>query len=109
MTLKRVFFLIAAIFAGLFAAHAQPSAIQQLQNSQWRAFTAPPELRVGTNAPEVYQGENADIGPQRILRVNQKPAGLRPDIFDLFFDSQIFYTDNANYGGATERIGSMVF
>lgn len=109
MTSKRAFFLIAAVFAGLFAAHAQPSAIQQLQNSQWRAFTAPPELRVGTNAPEIYQGENADIGPQRILRVNQKPAGLSPDIFDLFFDSQVFYTDNANYGGATERIGSLVF
>jgi len=109
MILNRALIVIAAALACVCSVQAQPSAIQQLQNSQWRAFTAPPELRAGTNAPETYQGENADIGPQRILRVNQRPAGLRPDIFDLFFDSQIFYTDNANYAGANERIGSMVF
>lgn len=102
--------VIVSIFALLCAARAQQSAIQQFQNSQQQQLQMPqPELRVGTNAPELYTGENEDIGPQRILRLNQAAPVSRRTYFDALFDSQIFYSDNANYGQANSRIGSWVF
>lgn len=86
--------------------HAQPAAVQQLQNNQIeRQLPVPmPNLTPGTNAPELYQGENMDVGPQRILRL--KP---RTTYFDLLFDSQFFYTDNANFAQQPAAIGSAVF
>ena len=33
-----------------------------------------PPLTAGTNAPELYTGENVDVGPQRILRLNPAPG-----------------------------------
>ncbi|MBW8863537.1 MAG: hypothetical protein JF609_01160 [Verrucomicrobia bacterium] len=68
-----------------------------------------PELRPGTNAPELYMGENEDIGPQRILRVGNQGKTSRRNYLDLNFDTQIFYTDNATFARAHDRIASAVF
>ena len=68
-----------------------------------------PELRAGTNAPELYTGENADIGPQRILRVGTQNNAPRRKYLDGELDTQIFYSDNATYGNAHNRVGSWVF
>jgi len=70
---------------------AQSSAVQQMQNTQ----QAQPQssllsLIPETNAPELYPGENADIGPQRILKLTPRPTP-----WEVVFDSQFFYTNNA--------------
>jgi len=102
---------IQALFASLLlvisspALQAQPAAVQQIQNSR---ITQPsplfPELSAGTNAPELYLGENTDVGPQRILRLTP-----RHKYFNLLLDSQVFYTDNANFAPTRQKIGSTVF
>jgi hypothetical protein len=98
--------IIATISGGALALHAQPAAIQQLQNDQInRQLQAPPPaLGMGTNAPELYPGENMDVGPQRILRLTP-----RHKYFDAIFDSQFFYSDNANYSQQPNEVGSAVF
>ena len=94
------------VFAGLFSLPAQPVSVQQFQNTQQMPPVQPPAagLLAGTNAPELYAGENTDVGPQRILRLNP-----RPNYFDVFFDSQVFYSDNANFAQGAAIIGSAVF
>jgi hypothetical protein len=110
MKSTRAFLAAAAAFITATIASAQPSAIQQLQNSQQLQFqTTPPELRPGTNAPELYQGENEDIGPQKILRIGNKAKAPRRQWLEGQADSQIFYSDNANFSGSDHRIGSWVF
>ena len=98
--------IIALIFSSKFLLHAQPVNVQQFQNTQQaQQFQKPlAGFNNETNAPEIYPGENADTGPQRILR--QTP---RPDYFDIFFDSQVFYSDNANFAEGPAIIGSAVF
>ena len=97
--------ILASLSGGVIALHAQPAAIQQLQNDQiTRQLQAPPPILSGTNAPELYPGENADVGPQRILRVTP-----RHKYFDVIFDSQFFYSDNANYSQQPGAVGSAVF
>ncbi len=80
--------------------------MQQLQNNQIsRQLQVPTSnLIAGTNAPELYRGESTDVGPQRILRLNPKHL-----YFDLVFDSQVFFSDNANYAQAPFSIASSVF
>lgn len=92
------------IFAGLLlnlvllsgiSLRAQPSAataVQQIQNVQQNMEEQAPiiGLKAGTNAPEVYPGENGDIGAQHILRVIP-----RPTIWEVVADSRYFYTDNS--------------
>ena len=73
---------------------AQPSAstaTQQQQNFQQTMQLQKPllSLRAGTNAPQIYQGENSDIGPQHILRL----VPVRT-YFMVRLDSQYLYTDN---------------
>src|ERR1035441_10562474 len=55
----------------LLAQPTAPTAIQQQQNFQQNMEQRQPliSLKPGTNAPEIYQGENADVGPQHILRL----------------------------------------
>ncbi len=84
-----------AICAGVpLLLHAQPQTqIQQYERTQRQTpllKTTP--LSLGTNAfaPEIYPGENEDVGPQRILRVTP-----RRTYFEAIADSQYFYTDNA--------------
>jgi hypothetical protein len=104
----RGLFFIAILFSlGAMIASAQNAAIQQLQNSQMQMQLPQSDLHVGTNAPELYTGENEDIGPQYILRVNNQRA--HRNLFDATLDSQVFYTDDANYAGHSSRIGSAVF
>lgn len=106
MSLNRTGVVLTVLSSGLLSLHAQPAAVQQLQNNQIsRQLETPmPNLAPGTNAPELYQGENTDVGPQRILRV--KP---RATYFDVLFDSQFFYTDNANFSQQPSAIASPVF
>ena len=86
---------------------AQPAAVQQLQNTQNTQQTqqqdALSSLVSGTTAPELYPGENSDIGPQRILKMN-----ARPTPWELYLDSQFFYTNNATFA-ANQKTGSGVF
>lgn len=98
--------MVASISGGVLALHAQPAAIQQLQNDQItrQLQTVPPALFANTNAPELYSGENLDVGPQHILRLQP-----RPTYFDILLDSQVFYSDNANYAQQPYAVGSAVF
>jgi hypothetical protein len=86
---------------------AQPQTqIQQFERTQRGSpllKTTP--LTIGTNtfAPEMYPGENQDVGPQRILRV--KP---RRTFFEAIADSQYFYTDNARLSDDA-KVGSALF
>ncbi len=112
MKSNRAFIAASIILLGIAAAHAQPAAIQQLQNSQAQFQMPSLELRAGTNAPELYVGENEDIGPQRILKVNGQAGAVvapRREWLAVTFDSQMFYSDNANFGSAGNRIRSAVF
>jgi hypothetical protein len=107
MIINRTLAVLLLSLWGIISLRAQPAAVQQLQNIQQarqQQQILPPALAAGTNAPELYPGENEDIGPQRILRLNP-----RPDYFDVVADSQIFYTDNANFATGTNSIGSAVF
>lgn len=91
---------------GALTLHAQPAAIQHLQNDQIiRELSTPPSTFASpTNAPNLYPGENLDVGPQRILR--QTPRNL---YFDVLLDSQIFTTDNAKYDSQGHTVSSVVF
>jgi len=104
--INRLLAIASLILSGIISLHAQPAAVQQLQNTEQLQSQQNllPVLVGGTNAPELYPGENADIGPQRILRVNP-----RPDYFDVLLDSQFFYSDNANFAETPDRIGSGIF
>lgn len=103
---KRTIATVALVSCVVLSLHAQPAAIQQLQNDQIiRQFQSPPPVFAApTNAPELYPGENLDVGPQRILRMTP-----RHKYFDVLFDSQVFYTDNANYAQQPFAVSSTVF
>jgi len=110
MKLSRAFIAAAPILISHSLAHGQQSSIQQLQNmQQQQQLSVPmPELHAGTNAPELYEGENADIGPQRILQVGENGKPHRK-YFDVSLDTQIFFSDNANYGSVDQRVSSWVY
>lgn len=105
MNICRTLAVILLIVGPTFPLHAQPVNVQQFQNTrQAQQFQQPlTGLQNATNAPELYPAESTDVGPQRILRLNP-----RPDYFDVFFDSQLFYSDNANYAEGSARIHSSV-
>ena len=86
--------------------HAQPVNVQQFQNTQQAQQLQAPLVNPNatTNAPELYPGENVDVGPQKILRLNP-----RQKYFDVMFDSQVFYSDNANFAQGSAIIRSAVF
>jgi hypothetical protein len=44
-----------------------------------------------SNAPSLYAGEDADVGPQSVLEMNGRG---RAPTFEAFADAQYFYTDN---------------
>ena len=106
MTINRIFAVASLILAGVISSRAQPAAVQQFQNTQLaqQQQTILTNLTVGKPTPELYQGENLDVGPQRILRI--KP---HVTYFDVVADSQIFYTDDANFAQNPDMIGSAVF
>ena len=106
MTCKRTFAILFIASSSLLSVHAQPAAVQQFQNNQLAQPLQTPlkTFAAGTNAPELYTGENADVGPQRILRLNPRPTH-----FDILLDSQVFFTDNANFALEPFSITSPVF
>jgi len=106
MTSKRAILAVVLVAFGISSVHAQPAAIEQLQNNQIerQLQTPPPSFAAGTNAPELYPGENVDVGPQRILRMVP-----RNHYFDVLFDSQAFYSTDANYAQQPYAISSWVF
>lgn len=106
MKLIRLSIVLVLVGSGIQLSHAQPAAVQQLQNNQLSQQLPAPAtgLAASTNAPDLYTGENEDVGPQRILRL--KP---RSNYFNVVLDSQIFYSDNANFEASARAIGSAVF
>jgi hypothetical protein len=95
MKIAKAFGSFSFVFLGLSLAssRAQPAAVQQLQNTQQGLKQQQPLLGIesGTNnAPELYPGENADVGPQRILKVTPSRTW-----FEVYLDSQAFFTGNA--------------
>ncbi len=106
MNLIRTGVVLIFVLSGILSLHAQPAAVQQLQNNQIsRELQVPlPSLAAGTNAPELFPGENADVGPQRILRLNPRRTH-----FDVLLDSQVFFSDNANFAQAPASVASPVF
>ncbi len=106
MKIYRSLGLLSLTVAGPVALHAQPVNVQQFQNlQQAQQFQQPlAGSLASTNAPELYAGENTDVGPQHILR-----RSPRLNYFNLFFDSQVFYSDNANFAEGAAVLGSAVF
>jgi hypothetical protein len=102
----RTLAILSLVFTGIFSLRAQPVNVQQFQNTQQaqQLQQQAAGFNAATNAPEIYPGEDADTGPQRILRLTP-----RPDYFSLFLDSQVFYSDNANFAEGADKIGSSVF
>jgi hypothetical protein len=93
MKIAKAFGCFLFLFLGLLPAflRAQPSALQQMQNTQQAIKQQQPLPAIqGTNAPELYPGENTDVGPQRILNI-----APRRTWFEAYLDSQVFFTGNA--------------
>jgi predicted porin len=106
MSFLRLSLACVLLLIGSRWAHGQPAAVQQLQNNQvGRELQSPVmDLTPGTNAPDLYAGENQDVGPQRILRVQPRVTW-----FDVVLDSQFFFSDNANFDVGPNAISSGVF
>lgn len=108
MIIKKTPAILTLVFGGLVSLRAQQASIQQLENiqqtRQQQSLLPAASTATVTNAPELYPGENLDVGPQRILRLNPSPK-----YFDLLFDSQVFYSDNANFSAAPNMVGSAVY
>jgi len=108
MKLQKTLAVLIALGAGLPAlVRAQPTApIQQFERTQRELPLRRPgllNLSTNTEAPELYPGENTDVGPQRILRL--KP---RKTYFEIIADSQFFHTDNALLSDKT-KAGTTLF
>jgi hypothetical protein len=82
-----------ALFALSGSLHAQPAAVQQFNDQQQQRRMMPQQplrgITTSTNAPELYPGENDDVGPQSILKLN-----ARRTHWEFLADSQYLYTDN---------------
>lgn len=99
----------AACLAGVTLASAQtPPRVDQADTIK-RQQELDKKLRDATkpggaemDAPELFQGELKDVGPQSILKMKQK----RP-LFEVTFDSQFFYTSNQNL--AEDASGTTLF
>src|SRR5450432_2530753 len=83
--------LVCAGLPGLLRAQPAPVVEQFGRTQRYLQWQKPRPLNLSTNteAPELYPGENADVGPQRILRL--KP---RKTYFEVIADSQCLYTGN---------------
>jgi hypothetical protein len=94
MKIAKTFGSFLFLFLGLLliSLRAQPAAVQQMQNTQQaiKQQQPLPAIEGETNAPELYPGENMDVGPQRILKVTPSRTW-----FEVYLDSQAFFTGNA--------------
>lgn len=106
MKLHRAFAAALFVLACVSYLHAQPVSVQQFQNTQQSEQFQPPAagFQATTNAPDLYAGESTDVGPQRILRLNPQP-----DYFSVLLDSQVFYSDNANFAQGKDILDSTVY
>jgi hypothetical protein len=101
----KILFAICACLPALLRGQSATS-IQQFDRSQNTIplpRVKPLNLSTNTEAPELYPGENTDVGPQRILRL--KP---HKTYFEIIADSQYFYTDNALLSDKT-KTGTALF
>ncbi len=73
---------------------------QQELDKKLREATTPGGSQM--DAPELFQGELKDVGPQSILKVKQKRT-----LFEVSLDSQFFYTSNQNL--AEDAAGTSLF
>jgi hypothetical protein len=102
-------FLGAACLAGVSAATAQTvprldqaDTIKRQQELEQRLRDAAKPGTAEADAPELFQGELKDVGPQSILKVKQ----ARP-LFEVVADSQFFFTSNQNL--AEDATGTTLF
>ena len=108
MNFRRTLAGLFAIYVGLpFALRAQPNApIEQFERTQRELQFQQTWRLAQTNnleVPEFFPGENADVGPQRILRLIP-----RRTLFEVVADSQALYTDNA-YLSDANKVGGALF
>jgi hypothetical protein len=93
MKTKTLITIGAALLAGVGIAVAQtPGAMSQVENIQLQQNlnqSAQQKFDQGASVPELYTGEDQDVGPQSVLRM--KP---RQPLFEAMADAQYFYTDN---------------
>lgn len=99
----------AACLTGISAASAQTvprldqaDAIKRQQELEKRLRDATNPGTPEADAPELFQGELKDVGPQSILKVKQKRT-----LFEIVADSQFFYTSNQNL--AEDAAGTTLF
>ncbi|MDB6024142.1 MAG: hypothetical protein JWM68_365 [Verrucomicrobiales bacterium] len=97
--MNKVFLVGSTLLLSSIFSYAQPTPVQQvestvkIQEQQRRMMT----LESGTLAPELYPGENDDVGPQHILKL--KP---RHEWFNAIVDSQFLYTSNTRLANNSE-------
>ncbi len=65
--------------------------VEQSEQFQRRQEITAPSMRLesGTAVPELYTGENEDVGPQRVLQLRK-----RRTYFEVLVDSQFMWSDN---------------
>lgn len=80
----------------------QADAIRRQQELDKKLRDASQPGSAAMDAPELFQGELKDVGPQSILKVKQKRT-----LFEVAFDSQFFYTSNQNL--AEDAAGTTLF
>ncbi|MBI5800249.1 MAG: hypothetical protein HZA92_05910 [Verrucomicrobia bacterium] len=80
----------------------QADAIKRNQEMEKKLRNATQPGTAELDAPELFQGELKDVGPQSILKVKQKRT-----LFEATFDSQFFYTSNQNL--AEDASGTTLF
>src|ERR1700753_2586908 len=90
------FLLLTVVIAGFGAANVSAQigagAVNQVDASQNRSQlnrTAETALAGSNSVPELYEGEEGDVGPQSVIQ-----PGERRKLFEAYADVQYFYTDN---------------
>lgn len=90
LALGLCFFLCPGLGVGVSRAQA-PAFSQIDQTERAREANQMAGEAVGTEekAPELFEGESSDLGPQNVLQIQK-----RPQYFQFVADSQIYHTDN---------------
>lgn len=88
----RIIFAAILFACGVIANAQTPAAVNQVDQIQLRKQldqTAQTKFNEGDSAPELYSGENSDVGPQSVLRIKPRRTWV-----DATADAQYFYSDN---------------
>jgi len=91
-TIRTTTLLALAGFTPVVALAQAPGVLNQLNGVQQRQEleqSAQQTVAPGDSAPELYPGEESDVGPQSVLEI--KP---RRQLFEAMIDSQFYHTDN---------------